>query len=251
MSNVLDGLPILPVFRVLAVATAFPLLAGPGAPRMVRLAIALTLSLLILQSVPSTPALSVSAMLILVPFEVLLGLALGYLFSLPFEVLAVGGDLLGQEMGLNTATQFDPVSGRAVPLLARLFEILGLVFFVEAGGMQLLLRTVAASFEVVPPGSILDPNLLYESLIETTTHAVAAGIQLALPAAAVLMIVTVATTFIARTVPKLHVLDFAYAARLMLALVLVAALLPRVLPAFSNFADAAASKFLAALRESR
>jgi flagellar biosynthesis protein FliR len=246
-AGLLDLVPVLPALRVLAVATAFPLLAGPGTPRMVRLGVGLSLAVLVLHSLKPGPALSVQALLLVVPFELLLGLALGYVFSLPFDMLAVAGDLLGQEMGLNTATQFDPVTGRAVPLLARLFEIIGLVVFVEAGGMQLLLRTLEASFHVIPPGSIADPPRLFAALVESSTHAIAKGVELALPVAAVLMVITVATTFIARSVPKLHVMDFAYAARLMLALLLVALLLPRLVPAFSRFSDDMASRFLSAL----
>lgn len=233
----LSSLPILPLFRVLAVATAFPILAGPGAPRNVRLAVSLALSCVLIPFPFHRAQLALDPIttLVAVPLEVLIGLSIGYAFSLLFHALAVAGDFVGQEMGLNAATQIDPISGRPVPLLARLFEMIGLVMFVEFGGLGLMLETVRTSFELLPSGSLTDPGRIAGALASTSLDTISVGIAIALPAGLLLMLLTLFTTIAARVLPKLHIFDFAYAIRMLVAIFLVALLLPRLLPASIRF----------------
>ncbi|MBI4880116.1 MAG: flagellar biosynthetic protein FliR [Planctomycetes bacterium] len=235
----LEQLPLLPLVRVLAVATAFPILAGPGTPRMVRLAVSLALAL-VLVPLPLSRAqapLSPLATACAVPFEILVGLAIGFAFSLLFHTLAVAGDFLGQEMGLNVASQIDPDSGRPVPLLARLFEMIGLILFVELGGFGLMLRAVRGSFILLPAGAAARPLRMVPPLMEGCGAAVGWGVTVALPAGLVLMVFTVFTTIAARVLPKLHIFYFAYALRMLLAIFLAALLLPRLAPFIARFTE--------------
>ena len=233
----LDQLPILAVVRVLAVVTSFPILAGPGSPRLVRIMVGIALALVLVPEpyLQPHPGLTGTGLLLSLPFEMMVGLAIGFAFSLLFHSLAVAGDFLGQEMGLNAASQIDPISGRPVPLLARLFEVIGLVFFVELGGMRLLLKSVRASFDLVPVGILADPGQLGRSLTRLSTETVVTGIAIALPAGLLLMLLTLFTTISARVLPKLHIFDFAYAIRMLVAIFLVGLLLPRLVPASVQF----------------
>jgi len=232
-----EQIPILALCRVLAVATAFPILAGPGAPRMVRLGVSFALALILIPDPLGGAHVSLppAATLLLLPFEILIGFAIGYAFSLVFHVLAIAGDFIGQEMGLNTASQIDPVTGRPAPVLARLFEALGLVLFVETGGFALMLLCIRSSFDLLPPGSLIDPGALTTNLSALTVDTIQSGVVVALPIALLLLLLTTFTTILARVLPKLHVFDFAYALRLMVALLLVSMLVPRLVPAVSHF----------------
>ncbi len=235
----LQQLPLLPLVRVLGVATAFPILAGPGAPRLVRLAVALALACVLVPFPLSRAQLALSplATACAVPFEILIGMAIGFAFSLLFHALAVAGDFLGQEMGLNVASQIDPDSGLPVPLLARLFELIGLILFVELGGLGLMLRTVRGSFTLIPAGAAVRPVQLLQPLGEGCGAAIAWGVGIALPAGLVLMVFTVFTTIAARVLPKLHIFYFAYALRLLLAIFLAALVLPRLVPFIARFTE--------------
>lgn len=233
----LQSVPILPAIRVLAVSTSFPVLAGPSSPRVVRVWVSLTLGLLLIPTpwAVGSGGLTGVALLLAAPLELMLGLAIGFAFSLVFHLLAIAGEFAGQEMGLNAATQIDPISGRPVPLLARLFETVGLVLFVESGGLALLLRTVRWSFEAVPPGAFVPSTRLPGTLVEACVSAMSLGITVAMPAGIVLLLLTTFTTITARTLPKLHIFDFAFATRMMAAIFLVSLLLPRLLPALDSY----------------
>ncbi len=231
--------PVLPAVRVFAVATGFPLLAGPGSPMHARLSISAALAFVL---VPrdldaSQVILSPLETILAVPLEFLLGATIGYAFSLVFHVLAVAGDFAGQEMGLNSANQIDPTTGQPVPLLARLFEAVGFVVFAEAGGQASLLRTVRGSFDLLPSGALLRPDRFGANIAGASTLAIEVGIGLALPVAVSLFLITVFTTIAARALPKLHVFDFALALRLMIAIGLVALLVPRIVPIVSGFSE--------------
>lgn len=235
LDALLSQLPILPVARVLAVATAFPLLAGPAAPRNVRMSTSLALALILIPTpIPlQTDYLNAGPIgtVLLLPFELAIGFAIGFGFSLVFHLLGVAGGFLGQEMGLNTSSQIDPVTGLSAPLLARLFEAVGLILFVEVGGLELLLRTVRQSFTLIPPGVLADPSVLAAMLATNSLDVITRAISVALPGAILLLTLTSFTTIAARVLPKLHIFDFAFAVRMLVAIVLVSLLLPRLVPA--------------------
>jgi flagellar biosynthetic protein FliR len=246
----LAGLPLLPLVRVLAVATAFPLLAGPGAPMHARLAVAAGLSFAVVPSAAIESAqLPLEATLLALPVEFMIGAAIGYAFSLVFHLLAIAGDFAGQEMGLNAASQIDPESGANVPLLARLFEAIGIVIFAETGGLEALCRTLRDSFDALPSGALLTPDLLASNLVAASLLAIRGGIALALPVGLSLFFITICTTIAARTLPRLHIFDFALAVRILIAIGLVTVLLPRLIPAIPAFSGTAAESVLRALPE--
>jgi len=247
-----NELPVLPAARVLAVATGFPLLAGPGAPMHARLAIAGALAFVL---VPrdlelAQVVLSPAATMLALPFEFMIGAAMGYAFSLVFHLLAIAGDFAGQEMGLNSANQIDPTTGQPVPLLSRLFEAIGFVIFAEAGGLTALLRTIRASFDLLPSGAVLVPDRFGANIAGASTLAIQAGIALALPVALALFLVTVFTTVASRALPRLHIFDFALAVRLMIAIGLLTLVIPQLVPAISRFSDTIAQAVHTGLRRS-
>jgi flagellar biosynthetic protein FliR len=244
-------LPVLPAARVLAIATGFPLLAGPGAPMHARLAVTGALAFVL---VPrdldlAQVVLSPGATLLALPFEFLIGAAIGYAFSLVFHLLAIAGDFAGQEMGLNSANQIDPTTGQPVPLLSRLFEAIGFVIFAECGGLAALLRTVRSSFDLLPSGAVLAPDRFGANIAGASTLAIQAGIALALPAALALFLVTVFTTVASRALPRLHIFDFALAVRLMIAIGLIAILVPHLVPTITRFSDFVAEAVYAGLEK--
>ncbi len=245
----IDSIPILALVRLLSFAVAFPIFAGPGSPRHVRLFVTLGLALVVVPAARGAGSGGAHGLGIVfaAPLEIALGLALGYAFSLPFHALTVAGDFLGQEMGLNTASQLDPVTGRPSPLLSRLFEILGMVVFVELGGFALLLKTLSATFELAPPGAIFSPTAWIEPIVGGSSAAVSHGIGTAFPVAALLLLLTFFAAISARVLPRLHLFDFAWAVRIMAALVLVALLLPRLGPRLLGFTEEVATSVGTAL----
>lgn len=251
----LEQIPVLPVMRVLAMAVSFPALAGPSAPPMVRLYVAISLCLVLIPlpfsaAFHAQPTLSPVAMLLALPMEFMIGLSIGFAFALVFHMLAVAGDFAGQEMGLNTASQIDPLTGRSQPVVARLFEVLGMVIFVEIGGMSWVLHTMKASFTAVPSGSYIHIERITGTLMEQSISAITVGITVALPAGVVLLLLTMFTTITARSLPKLHIFDFAFAARMMAAVFLISLLLPRLVPAIHSYSVEVTEAILTALQAS-
>lgn len=219
---------------------------------MVRLYVAMSLCLVLVplpfsDAHAAQPDLSPVEMLLALPMEIMIGLSIGFTFALVFHMLAVAGDFAGQEMGLNAASQIDPATGRSQPVVARLFEVLGLVIFTEIGGISWLLHTTKASFLAVPSGSYIEFDVIAGTLMDLSIQAINIGITVALPAGVVLLLLTMFTTITARTLPKLHIFDFAFAARMMAAVFLISLLLPRLIPAISNYSVTVTEAILIAL----
>jgi flagellar biosynthesis protein FliR len=95
-----------------------------------------------------------------------IGLTIGFIANLLFEVVTSVGDLINNQLGLSSAMMFDPASKKQVMVLEPLFGFLAVILFLEIGGMGWLLKALWRTFEVFPLYE-LNPRLFERLDIQT------------------------------------------------------------------------------------
>ncbi|MCR4419899.1 MAG: flagellar biosynthetic protein FliR [Clostridia bacterium] len=164
--------------------------------------------------------------------EVLVGLALGYAASLLFHAFRVAGQLLDLETGLAMANLLDPETGAGVSLLGEFFYLLGLWLLLQMDGHHSLLRALADSFELVPPGTAAWQGALAAEIGRRFAAMFGLALRLAAPVMAVLVVSDVALALISRTVPQLNVFMMGFPLKVGLGLLGLILVLPILAQAF-------------------
>lgn len=139
--------------RLLGLFLISPLFAGKGIPKTIRLALALSGSLILFPSLAKDFSLPVQdPFLWFLAFikEAAIGYLIGFLFSLLFEAAGFAGEIIGVLMGLSLTEILDPLSNLRNPLLARFFILLSFAFFLVLDLHHLVLRFLYDSFESLP-----------------------------------------------------------------------------------------------------
>ena len=113
--------------------------------------------------------------------EALVGLLLGFVAGLSMKALAIAGEFIDREIGFSMATTFDPTQGM-VTITGELYDKIVCLVIVISNLHYYILSAAAQSFELVPVGSVvLNPGLIYTSLIQFIGQMFIIGFRIAMP----------------------------------------------------------------------
>jgi flagellar biosynthetic protein FliR len=161
----------------------------------------------------------------LIAMELLIGLIVGYLASLPLIGLQTGGLIMGQQMGLGFAQLYNPAMDDEADILGQMLFFMALAGFLMLGGHEWMLLAVLHSFEHVPLG--MGALAVGPDLIGLVTGVLLSSLELALrvaaPVLAMVFLETVAMGFLAKTVPQLNILSLGFPLRILVGIGTVAA----------------------------
>lgn len=209
------------------VGAAMALLPGIGeavAPAVVRIGLALSITILLVPElqpmIPPVPAAGLS-MGLMIASEVITGLWFGWVARMIVLALPTGAQFIGYFIGLSSVLQPDAELGAQSGVLGKLFEVAAPVILLVTGLYRLPLTALDGLFQLIPPGHILPPG---ESA-EVAVRAVASGFNLALQLASPFVVITiawhVAMGLVARIVSRMQIYFVSMPGQIVLGLALL------------------------------
>lgn len=225
---------LFPLFRVGGFFLVAPVLGSALVPARIRLGLALASSVLLAPLLPPVAAfdpLSPGTVL-LIAGELLLGIALGFVMQLFFQVFVLGAQLVGTQMSLGFASLVDPAHGVGVTVLAQYYTLLLTLVFLAGNGHLAMLEVMIESFRYLPAGAgWLAPEQGW-SLVGAGSWLFAGGLLLALPAVTALLVVNLALGVMMRAAPQLNLFSLGFPASMVFGLFVVWLGMREFLPRF-------------------
>jgi flagellar biosynthetic protein FliR len=220
---------LLPLFRVLALMSAAPILSNRAFPVRVRVALSAVVALVAAPlAAPVEPsALLGGSALLLVAREVLIGLTIGFVARLLFASFEVAGEAVGLQMGLSYAGFFDPQSGQS-NAVGRFVNTVALLAFVAVNGPLAVIASVVQSFQVFPAGDPSFAFLASRSPVQLGAEVFALALNLALPFVALLLFINLSLGVISRVAPQFNVFAVGFPVTIGTGLLLLAVGLPMI-----------------------
>lgn len=194
--------------RVAGLFMAIPMFGARLVPNRVKAVLIFALALLIfpiirLHAIPAADD-SLSLML-LVLRESLIGLTLGAISQFVFAAVEFCGQLVGTQMGISIAAQFDPTTQNNVPTMAIFQGALATLIFLSLGVHHFFIRGIVESYQLIPLGAWHTSGGLLKFLIEASTGIFVIGIKLAAPVSVALLATSVVLGIVARSFPAMNV----------------------------------------------
>ncbi len=192
--------------RLGGVIMVLPGFSATGMPALVRLAIAVSLTVLIAPAVPQhTAEPTLPVLLTALTCEVGLGVLLGSVVSLVFGGLVFAMEIMGTQTGRAMGMQFNPMLKMSQGPLGILAGMMATLVFLGMGLHLAVLVILADSFYSLPVGSaiaILDVASIWVDLIEPVLKT---GLQLAGPVLALVFLVNSFVAALAKLAPSMNV----------------------------------------------
>jgi flagellar biosynthetic protein FliR len=230
---------LLVLARITGVLAFLPLPAFRGVPSQVRIALSFTITLALFPVWPRlSNALPTTTQLVAWAFsEASLGLAIGLSVAFLMEGFQVAMQVVGLQAGYGYALTIDPTSQADSGVLQILFALTTGWLFLIFGFDREMLRVLAASFEKFPAGSWMPGVASLEGIIRLGGGMLVTGLRLALPVTALLLLIDISIALIGRMQQQLQLLSLALPAKMLAALILLAALAPVLPRVFSSAAE--------------
>ena len=171
---------------------------------------------------------SAVALAVLALREFLIGVALGFLASLPLPALNTAGEQISMAMGFSMAQVVDPMTQSQASLLGQLHFLLGLWFYFRWNGHLLMIQSVVESLRLVPLGRLalfpagdLSLGLWLQELFVL-------AMRIVIPFYCALVLADIGLGFLARTVPQMNIFVLGLPIKVALGFLILTAALPLV-----------------------
>lgn len=205
-------LGLLVLTRLGSLLMAMPAI-GVGVPRRIRLFLAVTITALLLPVLDSQGAMvdlpttsNLIELSIAVAREALVGMLIGVTVQVIVTGLQLAGEAITSTGGMQLGDAIDPTTQSSMPALARLIGMLITSVMLIIGGHRLVLTVLLGTFTQIPVGQVSLPESMLELLLSTLGGAMAAGVRVAAPVIAALLLSNLVTGLISRTLPQINVL---------------------------------------------
>jgi flagellar biosynthetic protein FliR len=160
---------------------------------------------------PSRPGLSYAALPVCVLLEAAVGLITGVTARFVLARVAVAGQLMGLTLGLGFAAEYDHRAGESAGTIRSLAMTLAGLAFLGIGGLETLVRSVAAGPATATQLALLGPALLHHG-----TAAFGAGLALAAPVVLAAVVGNLGLAVLNRAAPAVNVFSISLASVLVL-----------------------------------
>jgi flagellar biosynthetic protein FliR len=159
--------------------------------------------------------LELFALVPLIGLELLIGLLIGYMASIPMIAVQTGGLVMGQQMGLGFAQFYNPGIDDEADIVGQVLFYMALAGFLVIGGHEAMVLAVLRSFEYIPLGTFavdLDVIALLSGLL---LSAFELALRVAAPVLALVFLESLAMGYMTKTVPQLNILSLGFPLRIL------------------------------------
>lgn len=224
--------------RLLGFVRFAPVFNRKEMPGMVKIALVLLMTIVLTGVIkPQVTIIENSFMLSLV-LNMVVGAMLGYVAQLILLAIDAGGDMVNMQMGLSSAMVLDPTTSSQVSIVGKLFSFLGLVIFMQLGGVYWLLNALIHSFEVFPLDGTLLPlaelvNLDY--VVKMSSNVLYMGLQIASPILLATLGQDIILGVISKTAPQVNVFQLSFLFKPVLGAAIMVWILPMLVNIITDY----------------
>ncbi|TFW29907.1 flagellar biosynthetic protein FliR [Massilia arenosa] len=217
-----------PLTRILGLIASAPLFGHAAVPTSVKLILGVLLSIVlapILPPMPQADPTSWSGLMMLVQ-QMLIGLGMGFSMRIVFAAVEFAGEVSSLTMGLGFASFFDPSTQGRSSGISQFLALVATMAFLAVNAHLVLLEALAESFFTMPVAALPMSSNGPLELARWGSVIFSAGLQLALPIVAALLITNVALGILTRAAPSLNLFGIGFPITLGVGFLIISLVLP-------------------------
>jgi flagellar biosynthetic protein FliR len=235
--------------RTGAMVMMLPAIGEASVPPMVRLVLALAISLCLAPDVasqyPQTEPANMLALGLLIGEEITAGILVGAMARIIMSALQVAGTLIATQTGLAYAQTVDPTtSGEQSAVVSNFLSLVGVVMIFATNLHHLAIAAIAGSYHLIGPGAALPTGDMAELVIRLVSGSFALGFQLAAPFIVFGFALSVGVGVLARLMPQLQIYFVAMPVNILVGFLLMTLILGGMMSLFLNFYAGQMGSFL-------
>lgn len=216
-----------------------PLLSRRNLPGQVKVALILGITVLLTPMVGGalTEGMSTGALMLAMMQELMVGIACGFIFQIFYFLLFTAGDVIDMGFGLSMAKAFDPGTNLQISMSGNLFQLLFVLYLFTTDCHLLLIKIMAASYDLVGPGAVVFGAEAARFVIEVFTTAFSMAMRLALPFVAAAFVLEFSMGILMKLIPQINVFTIHFQFKIIFGFILLFLFATPVNAFMQNYVD--------------
>lgn len=200
-----------------------PFFSRSNVPAMVRVALALGLTLIVAPSVSiaQLPTFTTLGLLFAMLKELMVGMCMCVVMIFFYYFLFMAGEIMDTNFGLSMAKVFDPSTNLQISISGNLFQLCMILYFFLTGCHLILIRAIISSFDFVQLGVVIIPETLGTFMANIFITAFTMTMQLAMPFIAASFTMEVGMGILMKLVPQISIFVIHFQMKIILGFLLL------------------------------
>ncbi len=219
---------MLPLARILGLIMVAPGFGHADVPNRVKIGLGIFITLAIAPALPPIASFDLFSFqgLLALAIQILVGVAMGLIMQMAFAAVTMAGELIGLQMGIGFATFYDPDNTAGSAVISQFLSWLALLAFFATNVHLALIGTLTESFHALPVSPQLLGGAGLKAVADGASVIFQAGVQLALPIIAVLLMTNIVLAVLTRSAPQMNIFAIGFPITLGVGLLLLDLTLP-------------------------
>ena len=231
--------------RVGAMVMLLPGLGETNIPVRVKLSIALLLTLIILPLHRADYHIdmnSMASLLVLMVYEILIGIVLGATARVTLAALQVAGAVIAQQLGLGFVTTIDPTQGQQGVLIGNFLTMLGVTLLFVTDSHHLVIAALNDSYRIFSPGEVVPSGDVASLATRAFAAAFKIGLQLSAPFLVFGLVFNIGLGVLSRLMPQMQVFFIGLPLSILLGLLLLLLVIGTMMGTFTGYLEGVLSE---------
>ena len=211
-------------FRFAGLFIAVPIFNHQNIPVKIKAAMAFFFTVVFYASMPAVHiTVDLPTIIVAVLSELLLGLSVGVVLQLAYNVITFAGGQISFMMGFSMASAIDPQSGVSMPIISQFLSLMALMILLVLNLHHWMLLFIDHSLKTVPLGGFVMSADLFHYIMHATSNMFLVGFVIAFPIIALSWLADVLFGMLMKTMPQFNLLVIGFPIKIMVAFVVLIA----------------------------
>ncbi|MEL1134281.1 flagellar biosynthetic protein FliR [Desulfitobacterium sp. THU1] len=200
-----------------------PVFGARGVPAMVKLGLAVSISVILYPIIqargPLIPSETLPYAGLLIK-EIFVGLVVGFVIYAITAVLEGAGRIIDLQMGFNMSGAIDPIFGVQSAMMGNFQMIIAIMLLLATNSHHYMIAAMVESYKYVP----IDPSALPQGInyfVHLFSDIFTLSIQLALPVMGALVLSDIGVGLLMRTVPQMNIFTVIFPVKIIMGFIIL------------------------------
>jgi flagellar biosynthetic protein FliR len=207
---------ILLFFRFASLFISTPIFSHKNIPMKIKAAMAFFFSVVFYNSMPPLAIpITIPSITIAILSEILLGISVGIILTLTYNIITFAGGQISFMMGFSMASAIDPQTGVSMPIVSQFLSLIGLMILFALDLHHWMLLFIDVSLQRLPLGGFVMSENLFNYIIYATSNMFLVGFTIAFPITALSLLSDVIFGMLMKTMPQFNLLVIGFPIKIM------------------------------------
>lgn len=205
---------LLIIFRLIPIIVLAPFLGAKILPAPAKMGLSMALAVMLLPfliPLSSTGVIFGFSLIAFLAKELIIGILIGFLSTIPFQIASSAGSLVDHQRGSSSLQVTEPIMRNQTSPIGNLLDQTLLMIFFYLGGPFLFFKVLILSYEMLPPDKLLSSTFFitkspfWDTMITLGHHIMTLAVQFAAPPLVAMLMADVFLGIANRLAPQVQI----------------------------------------------